>query len=510
MGKLTETEIKQLILTPEQKPVLMNDGQGLYVRKYASGKAVFVFRFKQGSSGDKWMKLGFFGPTPGLSLKQAREKAIQLSLRVDSGELLNDDREKEKTAIKLLSTGISVVSKEQRSLDWLFKCYLTSVIDKYKDRGEAIKRQYELHIRPALGKRLAEQIETHELSALLRKVRKKGNASMPGRILRLINNMYRFGRVELKLKSDPGKDLRRKDFADDKVGHRYLTETELKTFFEKLEKSSLGIRSKAFFRLQLATGVRAGELENAAWSDVDLTSKLWTIPPDKTKNQTPHTVKISDYAKRQFMVLWELRDTSNPFIFPSDLGPKPVFRSTFAKQLNDRQHYESDPQRTRKKRTTLHTEMNLPRGRYRPHDLRRTFSTIAAEKSKNQPLVEMMLNHQSGTGIVKVYQKAVWFEAMAEVWELMGKYLEELDCQQLKTHELMTESTNEEPDMAEINPQNFERRPEVNYYETVESRLDQTEFELNEEKFKEFSDLINLAPETNLELENLLKKKSVW
>lgn len=63
--------------------------------------------------------------------------------------------------------------------------------------------------------------------------------------------------------------------------------------------------------------------------------------------------------------------------------------------------------------------------------------------------------------------------------------------------------------MAEINPQNFER-PEVNYYETVESRLDQTEFELNEEKFKEFSDLINSAPETNLELENLLKKKSVW
>ncbi len=41
------------------------------------------------------------------------------------------------------------------------------------------------------------------------------------------------------------------------------------------------------------TACRSGEARGARWSEIDLTAKLWTIPPERMKAGKPHRVPLS-------------------------------------------------------------------------------------------------------------------------------------------------------------------------------------------------------------------------
>src|SRR5688500_15647021 len=52
----------------------------------------------------------------------------------------------------------------------------------------------------------------------------------------------------------------------------------------------------AVCRLRLLTAQRGGEVLGGAWSEIDLTSRWWTIPAARSKNGLAHRIPLSPQA----------------------------------------------------------------------------------------------------------------------------------------------------------------------------------------------------------------------
>ncbi len=67
--------------------------------------------------------------------------------------------------------------------------------------------------------------------------------------------------------------------------------------------------------------VRTRELIGARWSEIDLKTKEWRIPPERMKMKDPHIVLMPDQVVTIFTRLNEITG-GREFIFPSARDPK--------------------------------------------------------------------------------------------------------------------------------------------------------------------------------------------
>lgn len=81
----------------------------------------------------------------------------------------------------------------------------------------------------------------------------------------------------------------------------------------------------ALLRLRLLTAQRGGEVQGAAWAEIDLKTGWWVIPADRSKNGLAHRVPLSPPAVKVLKQLAEERDRRaenekedpSPWVFPS-------------------------------------------------------------------------------------------------------------------------------------------------------------------------------------------------
>ena len=68
----------------------------------------------------------------------------------------------------------------------------------------------------------------------------------------------------------------------------------------------------------------------------------------------------------------------------------------------------------------------LPRGKWTPHDLRRTAATTMVELGALPDVVEKCLNHAEVGKVKRIYQRAQYEGPMREAWRLLGTRLARL------------------------------------------------------------------------------------
>ncbi len=86
-------------------------------------------------------------------------------------------------------------------------------------------------------------------------------------------------------------------------------------------------------RFLILTAARSGEVHNAVWSEIDLTSATWTIPPSRMKARREHVVPLSPAAVEILRNAALLRITqADCIIFPGAKG-KPLSDMTLTKAL---------------------------------------------------------------------------------------------------------------------------------------------------------------------------------
>lgn len=164
---------------------------------------------------------------------------------------------------------------------------------------------------------------------------------------------------------------------------RVLTDDELRRFWRATE--SIGGPFGAVLRLLLLTGCRLNEVAALRWSELSEDGTEIQLPGARTKNHRAHVVPLSPTARA--IVASVPRIADSPFVFSTN-GRAPI--SGWAK---------------RKKR--LDAEMGNPPA-WRLHDLRRTAVTGMAELGIAPHVIELVVNHVSGSrsGVAGTYNRS--------------------------------------------------------------------------------------------------------
>ncbi len=75
-----------------------------------------------------------------------------------------------------------------------------------------------------------------------------------------------------------------------------LRPDELPKLMRSLVMSNLSVPTRCLIEWQLLTLVRPSEASGARWAEIDLDSKLWTIPAAQMKAKREHIVLLSPHA----------------------------------------------------------------------------------------------------------------------------------------------------------------------------------------------------------------------
>ena len=134
----------------------------------------------------------------------------------------------------------------------------------------------------------------------------------------------------------------------------------------------------------LSTLCRIGDLLKGEWQHVDLDKETWLLPAENTKRQRgkrqDHHVFLSAFAQRQFKELHTLTGESS-YLFPATNNIGHVDLKSISKRVGDRQEKfknRSKPPSGRRHDNALVLN-NGTKGKWTPHDLRRTGATMMQE-----------------------------------------------------------------------------------------------------------------------------------
>ena len=174
--------------------------------------------------------------------------------------------------------------------------------------------------------------------------------------------------------------------------------------YQYMERIGTTPSIRAAAKLLLLTMVRKSELTNATWNEINFTDALWTIPKERMKRRNPHLVFLSRQALDIFIALKTFAGGSEyilPSRYDSDL---PMSSATLNQVL------------TLTYRLAQKEGQSL--GKFGPHDLRRTASTLLHEAGYNTDWIEKCLAHEQ-KGVRAIYNKAEYRDqrrAMLQDW----------------------------------------------------------------------------------------------
>jgi integrase len=365
--KLTSTSIQKLPI-PAFGQVLYRDTErkGLAVRVTPSGKKCFVI--------DKWDKEKgrvarvVISDVNELTVYQARIQADKLIGQVVRGSNPVEERRRRKVRGVTLREVHAAYMKARKNLaasttrdyhrlvnvyvpDWLDRPMATITKDDIEERHAAI------------GKRSG-PAQANYLARLLRALFYFANEkySTDGEPFIPVNPVKRLSSARAWFRVD-----RRQS---------YIKPTQLKAWFQALEQERGQARD--FFQVLILTGLRRSEASRLAWKNVDLAHKTLTVPDPK--NKQPHTLPLSDYLLR---ILERRSKASNgsQWVFPAES------RSGHLEDCNQ----------------AVARIVEASGVTFTPHDLRRTFLSIAESLDLSAYAVKRLANHKMRSDVTAGY-----------------------------------------------------------------------------------------------------------
>jgi integrase len=196
--------------------------------------------------------------------------------------------------------------------------------------------------------------------------------------------------------ASPARSIRKP--AKEKSRDRVLDDAELKLTWEAADAA--GGAAGALVKLLILSGARRNEMTELARDEI--AADAIELPADRTKNGLPHTIPITPMMRRVFDTVpatgrFVLNGADRPFGDHSGAKEKvaPAMRPwTF-------------------------------------HDLRRSFASGLQRLGVAPHIVELTLNHRSGTfsGVAGIYQRHRYAKEVREAFELWSKHIEALIIQ---------------------------------------------------------------------------------
>jgi integrase len=190
------------------------------------------------------------------------------------------------------------------------------------------------------------------------------------------NGVFRVFRAIWNFASDEPNPTRRLKWHKVARRTRHLTVDQLPKFFKAVRVLPSPIAAD-YLTLLLFTGLRREEAASLTWKDVDFDARVIRISGDKTKNGQALNLPMTDFV----VELLKGRPGRERYVFPS----------------NSAAGYIAEP------KFPL-TQVRLATGiKVSPHDLRRTFATVAADCGVRHNVLKLLLNHAPSRDVTDGY-----------------------------------------------------------------------------------------------------------
>jgi integrase len=381
---LTNIRINALKVKPKDYEVFDRNVGGLAVRVFPSGKKSFVVNFRVNGK-RKRMTLG--NPSV-MSISEARQEALQLQQKAKAGT--NVIQEKKDNIKAKIAEQTRAQNTFAHVTDLFIELYC--IEDKNLKSWKEYKRILNKYVIPHWGNRNIEDIKKTDVTALLDSVAKNYGSYQANRVLATIRKLFNWGCVRGVVENTPivvgmarSEDPRERKLEDD----------EIVIFWDGCEK--LKYPYGKIFQLLLITGQRRGEVINMKWSQINMSSKVWSLPSHSTKSGLPHLVPLSQMAIDILEMLPKFADSD--LLFPTEMNrDRPVGNVSVAK-----------------KRVCEIKDWRL-------HDLRRTVRTNLAELKVPYLICNKVLGHIDHS-VEKHYDKHDYVDEKRDALETWGKRL---------------------------------------------------------------------------------------
>ena len=183
---------------------------------------------------------------------------------------------------------------------------------------------------------------------------------------------------------------------------RALPYQEVTAALETIAASAAGVAAKSCFEFLVLTAARSGEARSATWGEIDLDTRLWTIPAQRMKGGVEHRVPLSEAA------IAALEEAAPP------TGRIRV--SCSPRRLGGRQL--SDMTLTKILRTVGLAE------RATVHGFRSSFRDWAAECTRaTYAAMELSLAHHIGNAVERAYARSDLLEQRRALMDQWAEYV---------------------------------------------------------------------------------------
>ena len=397
-NKLSAVAIRRL-----KKPGRYSDGGGLYLFIKKNGERFWVFRYRDRTT-QKHRDMGL-GPERDVSLKEARDKAVECRSALREGVDPIDSRREARLA--------AMVGRAHRLK---FKECAQRYIEAHRDSWNNAKHVYQWErtleiyaadlmplpvasIDTALVLKCLEPIWKTKTETATR-VRQRIEAVLDWATVR----KYRTGENPARWKGHLDKLLPKPAKLKNVQHLPALEYREMGAFMSELrEVNSL---AACALELQILTATRPGEVVGARWEEFDLKNALWAIPAERMKAKKEHVVPLSEQA---VSLLKSLPETSE-YVFP---GLKPGRHITTA--------------------AAMKCTKGIREG-VTNHGFRSTFRDWAADQTNfPREVCEHALAHQLSDGVEAAYHRKTMLPKRTKLMQTWANY-----CDQQGDHASVT------------------------------------------------------------------------
>jgi integrase len=394
MGRATLTALAVERAHRSGEPVLLSDGDGLYLRKQTRDGASWTLRYRFAGR-EHWLTLGHY---PDMSLAEARIEARQARVLLDKQQ-------------DPLSVRRAAEAEQRQRGSFRELCeawYRYEITGRGLKHPDVPRRHLDKYLLPKLGRSAAVDVTPADIARVIDEI--KGRAPTAANdLLRFTRRIFAFGVRRRMVRGNPASDFspRLDGGGTERPRSRALSLDELALLFEKIrETPSFGAENLYALELLLALCVRKGELLGARWEEFDLDGStplgaVWHLPASRTKTAAALDIPLVSPAVGWLRELKAL-DTGSEYLFP--------------KRRRDRR--ERVPHVGR---DTLNAALQRVKHGLRPftlHDLRRTARTQLAALGVRREVAERCLGHAI-RGVEGIYDRHDYFmerRAALERW----------------------------------------------------------------------------------------------
>ncbi|MGH8558647.1 MAG: tyrosine-type recombinase/integrase [Methylococcales bacterium] len=305
------------------------------------------------------------GRYPDLTIEQARRKALNVLSDLADGVNPNDEKKAERAKAVTLNEALEDYFKARPGL----KATTT------KDTRIAFAATFSDWLDKPICEISRDRVETRHRA--FGKNRSEARANLAFRYLRSVLNFaidrYRDSENNPILQSNPVSILKRSWFRVERR-RTVLKPYEISPWWKAVENLPNRIAGD-YFKLLILTGLRREEALSLVWADIDLKTRTLTVR--NTKNRTDHTLPLTEYLLELFEQ--RCRESGNEFVFSGSRG------------------------RLSNLRYALDFVKSTSGVSFTPHDLRRTFATIADSLDTPGYALKALLNHKTGSDVTAGY-----------------------------------------------------------------------------------------------------------